>query len=151
MPVLQRRAALVLLFGIFLIPLSVSSLQGLTQVVTCRERAELPFTVVMPGVGQPTVITAASFRRGETPGRLCPGITLNMRVGWDVPGRVKLLLPVQNSSVHPWAGTVAVRLGGVTSPVPVGRVGPGTTRVTTLHVITGAGTRRLTGTLYVGP
>ena len=51
--VLRSRLALLGLFGIFLIPLGLSSLHGLTHVITCRAGTRAPFTLAVSERGEP--------------------------------------------------------------------------------------------------
>lgn len=153
MSAFRRHAALACLFGILLIPLSVSSLGGLTQIVTCRDQASVPFTLGTSTTGHPLILSAESLVRRSPLGPACAGLSLSMSVGPASVGRVLVVLDFHNATAFSWAGAVALHLGSLQSAVPVGRIGANSTRRTRLLVLVGpasAGTS-LSGRLLVGP
>jgi hypothetical protein len=138
------------LFGAFLIPIGVSSLRGLTHVVTCREATNVPFSVSLPAAGVPTVSSAATFTRGETD-TLCGGLRLDMRVGRVDADTLRIVLPIQNGTKHTWQGTVKLNLGGADVPVRIGKVPAGQTRTQTVKFNIDPGLHDINGSLLIGP
>ncbi|MGH2809124.1 MAG: hypothetical protein ACRDKT_17810, partial [Actinomycetota bacterium] len=62
-PILRSRLALVALMGAFLIPIGMSSLRGLTHVLSCKQEARQPFTVIVSPVGEPEVLSSMRISR----------------------------------------------------------------------------------------
>ena len=71
------------LLGAFLIPILLSSLQGLTHILTCQQATNVPFTVQLPEHGQATISSSAVITREQANG-LCGGL----RVGGFNPTKV---------------------------------------------------------------
>lgn len=148
--ILQRRVALVALFGVFLIPLAMSSLRGLTHVLSCREAVETPFTVLVED-GEPlTVVSSTQLVAGEE-GGLCGGLAVVIQARSLDAERVALTIPVINGTDLPWRGTVELRVGGTPIPLPVGRVGAGSTAIEEVELTLRPGSHELSGSLLVGP
>ena len=138
---------MVLLFGVFLIPITVSSLRGLTHVLTCDEDVRTPFTVETGG--SDSITSSARFTRGE-PVALCGGLRLNMRVGPLEPGKVRVTLPITNESENAWKGSVELNLGGTTVPIDIGEIKAGATETDTVDVKVDDVTE-IEGSLLIGP
>jgi hypothetical protein len=149
-PVLRSRLALLGLLGIFLIPLGLSSLDGLTHVTTCRAGTTAPFTVEVPERGDPLVTSGATLTPEQAKG-LCGGLTLGLAVGADRPGRLRVTLPITNNTVHTWRGSVKLVVGGVTVPVSIGEIEPGETEADSVSVKIDPGVHELEGSLLIGP
>lgn len=149
-PALRSRLALIVLLAVFLIPVGLSSLRGLTHVVTCRAKAEIPFTIVTPERGRPTIISAAQIERGAQEG-VCGGLVLDLAVTGDGERSLAVTVPLTNTSEDDWRGTVQLRIGGATVPVDIGRVPAGETRVDRLAVAVRPGTLELDGSVLIGP
>ena len=148
--VLRSRLALLGLFGIFLIPLGLSSLHGLTHVITCRAGTRAPFTLAVPERGDPVVTSAATLTPDAAKG-LCGGLVLDMAVGADRPGRVRVTLPITNNTRYTWRGSVKLVVRGASVPVSVGEIPPGETRADSVSVKIGPGDHEVDGTLLIGP
>lgn len=147
---LRSRLALILLLGVFLIPVGMSSLRGLTHVLTCNEQAELPFTIIRQP-GKPALITSsATFTRGQAEG-VCGGLVLDLAVGNESEGKVELIVPLRNTSKTDWQGTVALQLGGANIPVPLQSIDAGETARESLTVNIPSGTTELNGSVLIGP
>jgi hypothetical protein len=142
--------ALIALLGAFLIPILLSSLQGLTHVLTCQQKTNVPFTVELPPHGQPTISSSAVITREQAAG-LCGGLRLDMRVGQEGANKVKIILPIANGTKHDWQGTVKLNLGGTTVPVRIGGVPAGKTREDVIHFHVDPGTHEIEGSLLIGP
>jgi len=142
--------ALIALLGAFLIPILLSSLQGLTHVVTCSEATNVPFTVELHPGGQPTISSSSVITRESAKG-LCGGLHLDMRVGQETPRKVKIILPITNNTTHDWQGSVKLDLGGTAVPVRIGSIPEGKTKQDTIHFNVDEGTNEINGSLLIGP
>lgn len=147
---LRSRVALIVLLGVFLIPIGTSSLRGLTHVLTCDEPAELPFTLVVPEQGDPVIVSSRVLVRGE-PAGVCGGLVLDLGVSPAGPGRVDLRLPITNQTEFDWQGTVRLEIGGTVLPVEIGEIKAGATGEDTLRVKVDPGQIELGGSLLIGP
>lgn len=141
---------MIVLLGAFLIPIVTSSLDGLTHVLTCRQQAEVPFTVVTPPSGQPTVVSSNTLVRGQPEG-VCGGLVLDLGVGAAGPGRVRLDLPITNKTRFDWHGTVRLRMGSTVVPVKIGEIRHGQTRRVGVTIKVSSGQLELKGSLLLGP
>ncbi len=148
-PILRSRLALLALLGAFLIPIGMSSLRGLTHILTCKEEARQPFTVVVTD-GRPEVLSSVRIGRDDT-GRLCGGLTLETQARPGTGGNIMLVLPITNHTENPWRGTVSVRIGKTTIPVDIGEVPAGETRQDSIDLELEKGTTELSGSLLIGP
>ena len=142
--------ALIALLGAFLIPILLSSLQGLTHVLTCQEATNVPFTVQLPSHGQPTISSSAVITRDQANG-LCGGLHLDMKVGQESNNKVKIILPITNNTAHEWQGSVKLNLGGTAVPVRIGSIPAGQTKEDTIHFKVDSGTNEINGSLLIGP
>lgn len=150
-PILRSRLALVAMLGVLLIPIGMSSLRGLTHVLTCEDEAETPFTLLVPEDGPPAITSSVTITREDEAGA-CGGLFLNMRVGpGDKPNRVNVTLPITNRSEHPWQGSVELRLGGTQVPVDIGEIAAGATEEDTVEVRVDPGLHEVNGSLLIGP
>lgn len=149
-PALRSRIAFVVLLGAFLIPIGMSSLRGLTHVLTCSEPAEVPFTLITPEEGDPVIISAATVTRGDPEG-VCGGLVLDLAAGRAGPGRVALRVPISNRTKYDWHGTVKLRLGNTVIPIAIGAIRAGDTGVETLEARVGPGQLEINGSLLIGP
>jgi len=150
-PSLQRAAAIIGFFAVFLIPVATSSLGGLTQLVTCKATEAVGFTLVVPSHGAPTIITSESLQRGQPVTAGCPGLNLNLQAGFGHTGALFIQLSIRNNSRYAWEGTVVVHLGSLTLPVPVGRIPAGRVGSSRVDVNPGVGAHEVGGQLLVGP
>ena len=149
-PGLRSRLALIVMLAVLLIPIAVSSLRGLTHVLTCDEAAETPFTIELPEDGPPAITSSATFEPGDEAG-LCGGLFLDIRVGSEGPRKVRIVLPVTNRSEFPWKGSVQLQIGPNSLPVDIGEIPPGGTASDTLHVEVDPGVHEIGGSLLIGP
>lgn len=134
-----------LLLGVFLIPITVSSLRGLTHVLTCDADVRTPFTV-----DTDTATSSARFERGD-PSGLCGGLQLNMAVGQVRDDRVRLTLPITNTSKYTWKGSVELRIGGSAVPVDIGEIAAGATEVDSIDIKVDEDATEISGSLLIGP
>lgn len=147
---LRSRLALLALLGAFLIPLSTSSLRGLTHLLTCRAATAQPFDVTVEADGGSVATGSTRITREQT-FQLCGGLVVQPEVRNVGNDRVEILLPITNGTSHPWRGTVSLKVGDTTVPVDIGAIPAGQTRADTVTVRLRAGTTRLDGTLLIGP
>ncbi|MEA2507232.1 MAG: hypothetical protein QOH48_1850 [Actinomycetota bacterium] len=149
--ILRSRIALFALLGAFLIPISMSSLRGLTHVLTCEQQARTPFSVSIPRQGPPLVATSSRLVRGQA-ATLCGGLTLNMGARVLSPTQIAMVLPIQNKTSFLWRGTVKLVLGKTSIPIDIGSVPAGSTRTAQVpfHVPSGS-TDSIQGSLLIGP
>jgi hypothetical protein len=149
-PALRSRIALLVLLGAFLIPIGTSSLRGLTHVLTCRDKAEIPFTLIVPKSGPPVIISSRSIER-DAPSGVCGGLVLDMAVGPGGQGRALLRLPITNNTDFDWKGSVSVKLGSTVVPVDIGEIKAGQTAEDTIRVKVKPGELEVNGSLLIGP
>jgi hypothetical protein len=148
--VLKSRIAIVLIVGIFLIPILVSSLRGLTHVLTCSEAVAAPFTVFI-APDDSAVVTGSATGQADNRQGLCGGLSVDMRTGAVVDDRLALTILVTNDSPYPWQGTVDVSLNNSTIPISIGRIDPGETGTDSVPIRLDQGVNELDGSLLVGP
>lgn len=144
--------ALFSLVGVFLIPISMSSLRGLTHVLTCEEAVATPFTLVIPPpeLGPPTLLSSTRIERGK-PDTLCGGLLLEMGARVHREQGVAMVLTLRNESRFQWQGTVTLVLNDTSIPVPIGSV-PAGERVREIVPFTPPeGVNELAGALLIGP
>ena len=141
---------MVVLLGTFLIPIGMSSLRGLTHLLTCQDEAEIPFTLIVPEEGAPVIVSSNVIERDEPEG-VCGGLVLDMGVGPSDPGRVQLRLPITNNTEYDWQGSVSLQLGDTTVPVDIGEIRAGETRSDTVVVRVDPGEIEVNGSLLIGP
>jgi hypothetical protein len=149
-PILRSRLALFALLGAFLIPIAMSSLRGLTHVLSCKEEARQPFTVIVNPVGDPEVLSSMRISKGST-GQLCGGLTLEPQARTAGQGKLILILPIQNHTEHLWRGTVTLRIGKTEIPVDIGQVPAGETGTDEVELDLEPGTLEVNGALLIGP
>jgi hypothetical protein len=157
-PLLRSRLALVALMGVFLIPLGLSSLRGITHVLTCEQDADVPFTFDLTDTGEPVLASSQVIRRDGTEPvasgaqDLCGGLSVELKVAGGEDGRVRMSVPISNATDVPWQGTVQLQTDGVRIPVDIGEVGPGETVTDEVDLALQPGREhRIEGTLLVGP
>lgn len=147
---LRSRLALLALIGVFLIPIGMSSLRGLTHVLTCKESAETPFTLITPEGMEPQLLSSSRIEAGDSD-YVCGGLSLNMGARADGPGRVSMVLPITNNSEYPWKGSVTLVVGGTSIPASIGEIPAGETRQDVLELDLDPGTQEVNGSLLIGP
>ena len=155
LPLLRSRVALFLLVGSLLIPLRISTLDGLTHVLTCRDEVATPFSVVLDPEKAPTLISATTFARQEVDadrvGRLCGGLTVDLTARGLSRDRVEMEVPITNTTRYPWQGTVLFRVEATDIPVDIGAIDPGHTETDTIQLGLDPGQHEVSGSLLIGP
>ena len=120
-------------------------MRGLTHVLTCDADVRTPFTV-----NTDTATSSARFERGDPTG-LCGGLQLNMRVGQVQGDKVRLTLPITNTSEHTWKGSVELSVGGASVPVDIGEIKAGETEVDSVDIKVDEDATEIEGSLLIGP
>ena len=141
---------MVVLLGTFLIPIGMSSLRGLTHLLTCQDETEIPFTLIVPEDGAPVIVSSNVIER-DAPEGVCGGLVLDMGVAPSDPGKVQLRLPITNNTEYDWQGSVSLQLGDTTVPVDIGEIRAGETQSDTITVRVDPGELEVNGSLLIGP
>ena len=147
---LRGRIALFAFLAIFLIPIGMSSLKGLTQVVTCNRQTEAPFTLQIARGRPPVVVTSSRVEPGQPIG-VCGGLVFDLRARSESPTDVTMVIVVHNTSKAQWRGTVQLVIAGTSYPVPIGTIDPGKTATADIRHHLRPGPYDLTGSLLIGP
>ena len=151
MPALLRsRLALVALFVVFLIPVTQSSLRGLTHVLSCTERVDTPFQVILLENEEPIVTGSSVITAGDET-TLCGGLAVQISAGPSESADIDVVVSVDNQSENDWFGTVEVDVVGVRVPVDIGRIDAGTTEESRVSLTLPDGVTEFGGSLLVGP
>lgn len=151
MPALLRsRLALVALFVVFLIPVTQSSLRGLTHVLSCTERVDTPFQVILLEDEEPIVTGSSVIIAGEAT-TLCGGLAVQISAGPSDSADIDVVVTVDNQSQNDWFGTVEIDVVGVRVPVDIGRIDAGTTEESRVSLTLPDGVTEFGGSLLVGP
>lgn len=153
--ILRNKLAVAALVGVFLIPLSMSSLRGLTHVLVCQEPVETLFTVNLDRE-VPIVLSATQVDpdRTDLP---CGGLDIDISAAALDERQVEMELTITNSTDQRWNGTVALSLQDetvaevVTIPVAIGTVEAGSRNTEVVTVRVREGTHEFSGALLVGP
>ena len=141
-----------MLLGLPLLAVAVAALGGITHLRSCTAAPSPPFAISnVPAPAKPIVSSALVVERSAEPPASCAGIDLLLQVQPRSPGRVRVLLPVSNTSTKAVHASVRVQLKGSSYPVLVGRVRPGKTVVRSLDIRVPKGDSELLAQLLVGP
>ena len=147
---LRTRLALVAMFVVFLIPVTQSTLRGLTHVLSCTERVDTPFQVVLLEGEEPIVTGSSVITAGEDP-TLCGGLAVQIGAGPSESADIDVIVTVENQSDTDWYGTVEIDVVGVRVPVDIGRIGAGSTAEKRISLSLPEGVTEFGGSLLVGP
>ena len=151
----RNQLAIAALLGIFLIPLGLSSLRGLTHVLTCAEDVATPFTVNLDG-DVPVVLSATRLDVDDS-GLLCGALDIDVAAATVDDREVELTFLVTNDTRTRWNGTVALDLTDealadtISVPISIGTVDAGSVATETVTVRVREGTYEFSGSLLVGP
>jgi hypothetical protein len=147
--ILRSRVALLVLLGAFLIPIGMSSLRGLTHVLSCRDRVRTPFTLLLPDRGAAEAVTSTRIHR-ET-GQICGGLALDLGARVEGPRELSMIVPITNQSTYPWRGTVQLVIDDIAVPVDIGEIPSGRTASDSVSFDLEPGAHEITGSLLIGP
>lgn len=153
---LRAQVALVVLVGILLIPVTTSSLRGLTHVLTCQEAVEASLAVAPAADdGLAAVGSAASVTRDEVDAEvptLCGGLVVDLELVEVRGERADVAIAITNRTTVEWHGTVELDVGGTAIPLSIGAIGAGEVERDTVELrIDPAERYEITGTLLLGP
>jgi hypothetical protein len=153
---LRAQVALIGLLGVLLIPISTSSLRGLTHILTCKEPATAPFSVDVPETGPPTLSSSTVIERepdGSVPSAdVCGGLTVDLLMGSREDDRADVTLAITNGSEFGWRGSVQLSLDDVEIPIDIGAIDAGDTAEDTFELrLDGGRTYAIEGDLLIGP
>lgn len=107
---LRQRIALAVLIGVMAIPLVMSSLGGIGQLLVCEAVVEQPFAVA-PGDSGPIVASARSLERDAPPptdGDACGGVTTEIAAELVEADTVRLVVTIVNTTDQRWRGTIGL-------------------------------------------
>jgi hypothetical protein len=139
------------MLGAFLIPIGMSSLRGLTHVITCEDEAKTPFSIIIQPDGEPTLTSSTRITRASESEKLCSGLTLNISVRSIGSDQIEVRVPITNLSASQWRGTVRLRLGREPIPIDIGIIDAGATETDVVTLTLEPGTLQLNGSLLLGP
>jgi hypothetical protein len=146
---LRIRLALATLFGVFLIPVLLSSLRGLTHLVSCRQEVAQPFEVVFEGDSDPLLTSSALVEAGSDP--VCSSLRADLSVASVGPNRLAITVSITNQGEGAWRGTVSLRVGNTLIPIQIGLIPAGATRSETIVLKLPEGATGFDGSLLIGP
>jgi hypothetical protein len=147
---LRPRLAVFILFGVFLIPVVLSSLRGLTHVVSCTREIARPFEVAVGDDERPVITGSAVVEAGAE--QQCGGaLAVDVSVSARGPNEIAVTVPITNEGLTPWRGTVRLRVGNTVIPFQIGLVPAGQTRSETIVLRLPEGTTGFSGSLLIGP
>lgn len=142
------RLALAVLFGVFLIPVLLSSLRGLTHVVSCQQAVAQPFEVVFDADNEPLLTSSAVVEASDP---VCSSLRSDLSVASRGPNRLAVTVPITNDGEAAWRGTVSLRVGNTHIPIQIGLIPPGTTKSETIVLRLPEGATGFDGSLLIGP
>ncbi len=135
---------------VFLIPVTQSSLRGLTHILSCIERVDTPFQVILLENEDP-IVTGSSVITADDPGHLCGGLAVQLGAGPSESADIDVLITVDNQSDHDWFGTIELGVVGIRLPVDIGRIDAGTSEERRISLRLPEGVTEFDGSLLVGP
>jgi hypothetical protein len=98
------------------------------------------------------IVSSTTISRDDpNAGRVCGGLSLDVRAGPATGGRVLLRLPITNRTSFDWKGTVKLQLGSEVLPIDVGEIRAGRTRTATVKFKPPKGQLEVNGSLLIGP
>ena len=134
----------------FLIPVLLSSLRGLTHVVSCTREIARPFSVAVGDETSPIITGSAVVEAGAQPA--CGDeIRVDVSVAERGPNEIAVTIPIANDGASAWRGTVRLQVGTTVIPFDIGLVPPGQTRSETIVLRLPDGTTGFSGSLLIGP
>lgn len=128
----------------------MSSLRGLTHVLTCKQSAETPFTLVTVEGLAPQLLSSSRITKGDEE-FLCGGLSLNIGARAKGERSVDMILPIKNNSKFLWQGTVSLEVNGTSIPADIGSIPAGETRTDVVTVKIPQGSSEVVGSLLIGP
>lgn len=149
---LRAKIAVVILLGVFLIPLTMSSLRGLPHLLACEAEIDATLRIAASSDDDAVLLSADEITADEAPVSLCDGLEVDLRLASTDDDRAEVTVTISNRSERTWDGSLQLRLGDTPLPVQIGRVGSGATAVDTVALsIDPDRDYEITGALLVGP
>ncbi len=149
---LRARLAMATLLGIFLIPLTTSSLRGLTHLLSCTDEVPAVLSVDTTDGTNTVLLGADSTTREEADSTLCDGLDVTLQLSSATAQRADVEVQVTNGTETDWQGSMELRLASTVIPVSIGRIDAGATESDTVSLTVDAGrSYEITGTLLIGP
>lgn len=150
MPIhVRTRLATVALIGVFLIPLTQSTLRGVDHILTCTEQVETPFQVSLDE-GDAIVTGSKELEPGD-PETLCGGLAVEISAGPSEERDVTVFVYLDNTTDVDWYGTVDLEVGSVRIPVDLGRVQADDDVTRSIELKLPPGITGFDGALLIGP
>ena len=146
---LRTRLAVFVMAGVLLIPIGQGSLRGIDHILTCSERVETPFQVILSD-GVPIVTGSFAIEEGD-PVLLCGGLGVEISVGPSSSRDVTVFATLGNESRVDWFGTVDLSVGDVRVPIDLGRVPSGSSLTESIDLLLPDGVTEFGGALLIGP
>ncbi|WP_436795672.1 hypothetical protein [Actinospongicola halichondriae] len=148
---LRARIAMVVLLGIFLIPVANSSLRGLTHVLTCQARVEASLEIDTTTADETVLLSADTITADDEKG-LCGGLDVDLQLASTTTDEAFVVVEISNGTDVDWQGSVELEFSGTAVPVAIGAIDAGETAsdTVTLRIEPGR-TYEIRGTLLIGP
>lgn len=143
--------SLALLPATLLVPVLSSAFGGLTHPAACRASASDQVTVNRSVSPTKVAMSASVLGHDNDSTTTCEGYDLLLQARSRPNGRVRIILPVVNSSATPATLTVDLRVGKRRFPVVIGRVPAGASRAKTVDVVVPNRDTDISGALIVSP
>lgn len=145
------------LMAAFLIPIGMSSLRGLTHVLSCETKEKTPFAIQIPPpeLGPPSITSSNRITRGDALGACAKpgeaGLFLEMGAKVLAQDKIAMIVGITNRSKLDWKGTVEVHLDDTAIPVGIGEIKAGDTEEDSVEFELDEGTHEINGSLLIGP
>jgi hypothetical protein len=157
---IRARIAVIVLLGIVLIPVTTSSLRGLTHVLSCEASVVATLTIDTTAEAGGGAVLGSSDTVTRDPGggdgggidELCGGLSVGLELANTTEDRAEVEVTLTNHTDSDWRGSVELRFAGADIPVSIGRVRAGTTEsdLVSLRIRPGR-SYEISGTLLLGP
>jgi hypothetical protein len=146
---LRTRLAMLVMAAVLLIPIWQGSLRGIDHILTCTEKVETPFQVILSD-GVPIVTGSIAIEEGD-PVLFCGGLGVEISVGPSASRDVTVFATLSNETAVDWFGTVDLSVGDVRIPIDLGRVPSGSSLSESIELSLGDGVTEFGGSLLIGP
>jgi hypothetical protein len=133
-----------------ILPVFLVGLRGGTHHVTCRADPTPSFTVTADRGSAPIVSSAVVLDRDAPEPKTCPGLALvpELQPRTD---RLRLVLPVENTSTSTWSVSVEITRNGEPILVPLGKLRSGRSVRKVLDLPLRTGESTVSTRLFAGP
>ena len=149
---LRARIAMVTMLGIFLIPVTTSSLRGLNHVLACRDEVVATLVVDTTAADDGVTLGSSDSVDRQGPPALCGGLTVGLLLAEITEDRAEVIVSIANDTEDDWQGSVELRFGDTAVPVAIGAIDAGTTATDTVQLrVQPDRTYEISGVLRIGP